>query len=183
MTTATTDHRLEVTSGVWHVDQGHSSAEFEVEHAGLSIFRGFVKPINATLVADESGLVLSGSVAVEGISVDDQNIRPHLLSPEFFDAERHPTIEFRSTEITGPADHLTVRGELSMAGVERTVEARGRLRGPVPAPGGGEKLSIALESLVDRTDYGMDWQMKMPGGALALGLEVKLAVELELSRS
>ena len=180
MTTATTSD-LGVTAGTWEIDQTHSTASFEVEHAGLSIFRGGFKPIDATLVSRDGSLELTGAVRVDAISIDDENIRPHLLSPEFFDAERNPAVEFRSTEIAGSASDLTVRGELSMAGATREVEAHGTLRGPVPGPGGGEKLALHLEAAVDRTEFGMDWQMEMPGGALALGLEVKLVVDLELA--
>jgi polyisoprenoid-binding protein YceI len=180
--TAPTQSATRVPAGTYTVDPVHSNATFEVEHAGVSIFRGGFKPIDATLVADDDGLRLDGAVAVESISVDDTNIRPHLLSPDFFDAERNPDVRFRSTEIQGPDDALTVSGELSMAGVSRPVEASGRLRGPVPAPGGGEKLSLALETVIDRTAYGMDWQMEIPGGGVALGNDVKLIVELEFNR-
>lgn len=179
--TAQAPGAISVTEGTWTVDRAHSSAAFEVEHAGLSIFRGGFKGIDATLDSGAEHLELRGAVPIDSISIDDENIRPHLLSPEFFDADRNPTVEFRSTEITGTADDLVVRGELSMAGASREVEARGSLRGPVPGPGGGEKLAIHLEATVDRTDFGMDWQMEMPGGALALGLDVKLVVDLELA--
>ena len=180
--TAPTQSATRVPRGTYTADQIHSNANFEVEHAGVSIFRGGFKPIAATLVADEDGLRLEGAVAVSSISVDDENIRPHLLSPEFFDAERNPDVRFRSSEIRGSDDDLTVTGELSMAGVSLPVEATGRLRGPVPGPGGGEKLSLALETVIDRTGFGMNWQMDIPGGGVALGNDVKLIVELELDR-
>jgi polyisoprenoid-binding protein YceI len=179
---APTQSATRIPSGTYTADPIHSNANFEVEHAGVSIFRGGFKPIAATLVADDDGLRLEGSVAVESISVDDENIRPHLLSPEFFDAERNPDVRFRSTEITGSDDDLTVTGELSMAGVSLPVEATGRLRGPVSGPGGGEKLALALETVIDRTAFGMNWQMDIPGGGVALGNDVKLIVELELDR-
>ena len=142
---------LEIPPGTWAVDPVHSNANFEVEHAGLSIFRGGFKPVDAQLVSGADGLRLEGRVAVETVSVDDENIRPHLLSPEFFDAERNPEVRFRSTEISGDADDLTVRGELEMAGASVPVEATGRLRGPV-----GDKLALDLESVIDRTAFGMD---------------------------
>ena len=129
---APTQSATRIPSGTYTADPIHSNANFEVEHAGVSIFRGGFKPIEATLVADDDGLRLEGSVAVDSISVDDENIRPHLLSPEFFDAERNPDVRFRSTEITGSDDDLAVTGELSMAGFSLPVEATGRLRGPCP---------------------------------------------------
>lgn len=181
MTTAT-QSTVQLPTGTYTVDPVHSNANFEVEHAGVSIFRGAFKPIDATLVSTDDGLVLDGRVRVDGISVDDENIRPHLLSPEFFDAERNPEIRFRSTEISGSNGDLRVVGELSMAGASLPVEGSGRLRGPVAAPGGGEKLSLALETVIDRTAYGMNWQMEIPGGGVALANEVKLIVELEFNR-
>ena len=172
---------VEIPTGTWVADQTHSNATFEVEHAGVSTFRGGFKPIEAKLVAGDGGTTLEGSVAVDSISIDDENIRPHLLSPEFFDADRNPSVEFRSTEISGAADDLTVRGDLALAGVSLPVEARGRIRGPVDTPA-GEKLALSLEATIDRTAYGMNWQMELPGGGSMLGNDVKLIVELELNR-
>ena len=178
MTTAT---RVDIPVGTWTADQVHSNASFEVEHSGVSTFRGGFKPIDAKLTVGDDGAALEGSVAVENISIDDENIRPHLLSPEFFDADRNPSVQFRSTEITGDADDLRVKGELSLAGVTLPVEATGRVRGPVEGPAGA-KLALGLESVIDRTDYGMNWQMDLPGGGSILGNDVKLIVELELNQ-
>ena len=178
MTTATT---VELPAGTYTADIQHSNAVFEVEHAGLSIFRGGFKPVSAKLAVDDHDVLLEGAVAVETIGIDDEQIRPHLLSPEFFDAERNPEVRFRSTEISGTPEELRVVGELEMAGHARTVEASGRLRGPVPGPT-GEKVALSLEASIDRTEFGMDWQMEFPGGASALANEVKLIVDLELSK-
>jgi polyisoprenoid-binding protein YceI len=179
---STTATEIDLHEGAWEADTTHSNANFEVEHAGLSLFRGGFKRVDAKLTATDVGLALEGAVQVEGISVDDENIRPHLLSPEFFDADRNPDITFHSTEITGDADDLTVRGELSMAGTTVPVIAAGRLRGPVAGAGGGEKLALSLEATIDRTDYGMNWQMDLPAGGVALANDVKLIVELELNQ-
>jgi polyisoprenoid-binding protein YceI len=179
----TTATKIDLQAGTWNVDVTHSNANFEVEHAGVSVFRGGFKPVDAKLIVTDAGLALEGAVRVEGISVDDENIRPHLLSPDFFDAERNPDITYRSTEISGDADDLTVKGELTMAGVTLPVIAHGRLRGPIEGPGGGEKASLALEATIDRTDYGMNWQMDLPAGGVALANDVKLIVELELNRA
>lgn len=179
---ATTATKIEIPAGEWTVDALHSNATFEVEHAGVSTFRGGFKPIDAKLTVTESGVELEGAVEVESITVDDENLRPHLLSPDFFDADRNPRIEYRSTEITGDPDDLRVTGTLSMAGASLPVTAHGRLRGPVDI-GQAEKVSLALEATIDRTAFGMDWQMELPAGGDALANDVKLVVELELNKS
>jgi polyisoprenoid-binding protein YceI len=171
-----------VPHGTWTADALHSNAGFEVEHGGVSTFRGGFKPIDARLLSGDEGLRLEGTVKVESISIDDDNIRPHLLSPEFFDVERNPEVTFRSTRISGDADDLTVRGELALAGVSLPVEARGRLRGPVETPA-GDKIALSLEATIDRTAYGMNWQMDLPGGGSMLGNQVRLIVELEFNRA
>ena len=178
---STTATKIDLQEGTWAVDATHSNANFEVEHAGVSVFRGGFKPVDAKLTVSDAGLALEGAVDVESISVDDENIRPHLLSPDFFDVERNPGITYRSTEIVGDAGDLTVTGELSMAGFSLPIAAKGRLRGPVEVPGVGEKISLGLEATIDRTDYGMNWQMELPAGGQALANDVKLIVELELN--
>jgi polyisoprenoid-binding protein YceI len=181
---STTATKFEIPVGTWTVDAVHSNANFEVEHAGVSVFRGGFKPVDAKLTVTDTGIELEGAVDVTSITIDDENIRPHVLAPDFFDVDRNPRIEYRSTEITGDAGDLRVTGELSMAGVSLPVTARGRLRGPIDLPDGhGQKLSIALETAIDRTDYGMDWQMELPSGGPVLANEVSLHVELEFNRS
>ncbi len=183
MTTQTqTQIQIQIPEGTWEIDPVHSNAGFEVEHAGVSVFRGGFKPIDAKLTSTESGLELEGAVDVASITIDDENIRPHLLSPDFFDVERNPRIEYRSTEIAGDADDLQVTGELSMAGFALPVAARGRLRGPIDL-GETQKLALSLETTVDRTAFGMNWQMELPSGGQALANEVRLVVELEFNRS
>jgi polyisoprenoid-binding protein YceI len=179
---STTQTKIDIPAGVWAVDPVHSNANFEVEHADVSIFRGGFKPVDAKLTSTESGLELEGAVDVESISVDDENIRPHLLSPEFFDVVRNPRITYRTTEIAGSPDDLEVAGELSMAGVSLPVTAHGRLRGPIDL-GDTQKVALSLETTVDRTAFGMNWQMELPSGGRALADEVKLVVDLEFVRS
>ncbi len=177
---ATTAVKDRITQGTWTVDRAHSGVTFTVEHAGLSLFHGSFKDVDARLVVGE-GAELTGTVRVDSIDVEDENIRPHLLSPEFFDAERYPEIRFASSELLLDGDEAHVVGELEIAGTQRTVEARGRLRGPIEL-GGANKLALALETTIDRTEFGMDWQMELPNGGKALADDVAISVELELAR-
>jgi polyisoprenoid-binding protein YceI len=178
MTTATTER---ISNGTWAIDRSHSSANFAVQHAGLSLFRGSFADLDAKLEVTDDGASLSGEVAVASIDIDDEDIRPHLLSAEFFDVERNPKVRFRSTELSIEGDEVRLAGELELAGATQQVVATGTVRGPVEIPGVGEKVALSLEATIDRTDYGMDWQMDM-GGTPALANDVSLAVELELNR-
>jgi polyisoprenoid-binding protein YceI len=176
--TAVTDR---IQAGVWDIDNAHSSAEFAVQHAGISLFRGKFTDLDAKLVVSDD-VELTGVVKVDSIDVADENIRPHLLSPEFFDVERSPEIRFSSSDVSIDGDEVVLVGELEIAGNTRPVEARGSVRGPIEI-GEIQKLALTFETTIDRTEFGMDWQMDLPGGGVALANDVTLSVELELNRS
>jgi polyisoprenoid-binding protein YceI len=158
-------------TGTWTLDSVHSQVGYAVRHAGVSLFKGTVEGVEAEL-ADG---VLRGSAAVTGITVSDENLAVHLLSPDFFDAERFPRVAFTSTAIVREGEELVVEGELELRGARRPVRLAGRIAGPV-----GDRIGITLETAIDRTDFGMTWNMELPGGGVALENEVRLTADLEL---
>jgi polyisoprenoid-binding protein YceI len=117
---------------------------------------------------------------VQSVQVSDENLYGHLLSPEFFDAEQNPEIVFESKGISTDGDKVTVEGDLTVKGVTKPVVARGEVSGPAPGPADSERVGIELETIVDRHDYGLDWQMDLPGGGKTLGDDVTLTVHIEL---
>jgi len=175
----TTATKTDIPTGTWSVDPVHSSASFEVEHNGFSLFRTSFRELDAKLTsADE--LKLEGTVPVESIDVTQPDFRAHLLSPEFFDSARYPNIEFSSDDLTVADGEVTLRGELTLAGKSKPVEATGAFRGPLTDPMGGERVALSLKATVDRHEYGIGWNMDLPNGKKVLGDDVTLLVELEL---
>jgi polyisoprenoid-binding protein YceI len=146
----------------------------------VGTFRGTFKEFDAR-VSDASGSPeISGRAKVQSVQVPEENLYGHLLSPEFFDAKQHPEIIFESKEISKDGDQLVVNGELTVKGNTKPVLARGEISGPLLGPDENERLGLDLETKVDRHDYGLDWQMDLPGGGGVLGDEVTLTVHLEL---
>jgi polyisoprenoid-binding protein YceI len=178
---ATAQAESTIPTGTWQSDPVHSNAGFSVKHV-VGTFKGHFDEFEATLTDASGEPRLSGRSPVSSLRVKDQDIRAHLLSPEFFDAEKHPDLTFESTGITLEGDQLVVEGDLTMKGITRPVVARGQLSGPAPGPGDTEKLGLDLEATVDRHEYDMHWQMDLPGGGKTLGDEVTLTVHLELGR-
>jgi polyisoprenoid-binding protein YceI len=117
------------------------------------------------------------------VEVRDPKLAGHLLSPDFFDAERYPEITFTSGEIRTDGDELVVPGKLTIKGTTNDVESRGTLVGPVEYLAGGERVGIDLETAVDRTEYGLSWNAALPRGGVAVENEVTLTVHLELTRA
>jgi polyisoprenoid-binding protein YceI len=169
-----------VPLGDWQADDVHSSVRFEVAHMTVSMFSAGFSDLEASLASERGGLELRGTVRVESFDVRDERLRAHVLAPAFLDAERYPELSFRSTAIRADGAELSVAGELTIKGTTRAVEARGRVGRPVVDPYGNERLAMTLETVIDRTEFGLGWQMQLPGGGVAVANEVRLLVSLEL---
>lgn len=168
-----------IPTGTWTLDKTHSQVGYAVRHSGVSLFKGGPTDFDAVL---EDG-TLRGSAKVASITIQDENLAAHLASPDFFDAERFPQVSFRSTEVRRDGDDLAVEGELEIRGQTQPVTLAGTIAGPVAGPGGNERIGLALETTIDRTAFGMNWQMELPGGGVALENEVKLTADLELVKA
>ncbi len=177
MATITTTEQT-IPTGTWTLDRTHSSVAYSVRHSGVSLFRGGLSDFEATL---QDGR-LQGWADVASITVQDENLQGHLLSPDFFDAERSPRVSFMSTGIRRDGDEVVVEGELEIRGVKQPVTLTGAIAGPVAGPA-GDKLGLHLETAVDRTAFGMTWNMQLPGGGPILENEVTLTADLELAQA
>ena len=166
-------------TGTWELDPVHSKASFAVKHAGISTFRGHFTDVNASLTDG----VLTGAVDVASVEVPVDQLKGHLQGPDFFDAERFPQITFTATETAQDGERLTVKGELTMRGVTQPIEAVGTLSGPAQYFDGKDRIAIELETTVDRTAYGINWNAPIPSGGNALADEVTITVELQLIRA
>jgi polyisoprenoid-binding protein YceI len=171
-----------VPTGTWQADPLHSSVRIEVRHMGVSTFGAAFKDFDASLASGPDGLELEGSARIESFDVQDDQVRPHVLSPEFLDAERHPELRFRSTAFRQDGDELIAEGELTIKGITLPVEARGSVGRPIEDPRGNQRTSVALEAVIDRTEFGLGWQMDLPDGGAVLANDVKLLVSLELAK-
>jgi polyisoprenoid-binding protein YceI len=99
MTTTTTAATGEL-SGTYAADGVHSVFGFSVLHNGISLYKGTLDDVSAELRAGDDGIALEGAGKVESISiVQPEQLRAHVLGPDFFDAESHPEVSFRSTEV------------------------------------------------------------------------------------
>ena len=172
-----------IATGNWKIDPVHSHVGFAVKHMGVATFRGRFEEYDGALVADDGRAPrLEGSVRAGSIVVKDENLAGHLTAPDFFDTERYPEIRFVSTDVSvGEGGGLEVEGELTIKGHTHQVVGRGTVTGPVDV-GGVEKAGVELEAVIDRRDYGLDFNMTLPGGGLAVANDVKLEVTLELAK-
>lgn len=179
----TTDVTIQPFTGTYAVQPAFSTIAFAVSHSGAFRFRGVFADVDGALRAAHGDLALSGAARVASLSVQEPAaLRAHLLAPDFFDAERHPLITFRSTAVRLADDRSAeVEGDLTIRGVTRRLRAWGEWSAPRDA-GYGEVAGLELRTQVDRRAFGIEWQTPMPSGEDTLGWRVDLEFDLSLMR-
>ncbi len=163
-----------IPTGTWGVDPVHSSIGFAVKHNVIATFRGTFGEVEGALGPDG----LTGVAKVESITVGEPNLKGHLLSPDFFDAERHPELTFSSREIRVADGAVEVEGEITIKGVTKPIVLTGSVTGPVE-----DRIGLELETVVDRREFGLDWNAPLPTGGFAVGNDVTIRGELELVKA
>ena len=156
-------------AGAWNADPNHSQVGFSVKHMKISTIRGTFPEVTATLTGGDSP-TLQGSIAISSVTTRDENRDGHLLSPDFFDAERYPEASFTATLV----EPSRVVGEFTLKGVTKEIELSAAFTGPETDPWGNERIGLELEGEVDRNDYGVSWNTPLPGGGFLLDDQVKL---------
>jgi polyisoprenoid-binding protein YceI len=175
MSTQTTEQA--VPTGSWSADTVHSTVGFAVSYLA-GTFQGTFSDFEARL----SDGVLRGTADVGSIQVKDPNLQAHLQNPDFFDAERFPQLSFEAREISRSGDDLTIAGELTLKGHTEAVEIKGHVKDPAPDPYGGERFGLQLETTVDRTKFGLEWNNPLPNGDPSLANDVTILADLQLAK-
>ena len=154
-------------TGTWSVDRVHSQVGFAVDYMA-GTFTGTFSEFDAS-VADG---VLHGSAQVASIQVKDPNLEAHLQSPDFFDAERHPDLMFRSNSIERNGDETRLQIEAQKDGRQMHIERRSQ--------GGEMQLHLDIGDIDTTREPGMtDEQLKekIERQLRARGLEPQVTIE------
>jgi polyisoprenoid-binding protein YceI len=175
-TTITTDL---IPTGTYQVDPKHSNVGFAVRHMGIATVRGTFRTFEGSLDATGDAPVLQGWVDVASIDSGDEQRDGHLISPEFFDVERHPKITFDSTATESTPDGgLRLSGEITIKGVTKPIELTGTVAENGEDPWGHQRVGLELEGVIDRRDFDLKWNQTLPNGNLLVSNEVKLIVSV-----
>ncbi len=149
-----------VFAQTWKLDKAHANLKFTATHMMLSDVDGNFKDFDATVTAtkpDFSDAKFDFTAQVPSINTDNEKRDGHLKSADFFDAEKYPTITFKSTKITKTAaNKYKVTGNLTMHGVTKPVTLDLWFRGSKPNPmTKGQSAGFQVTGTIDRTDFGV----------------------------
>jgi len=172
-----------MTTQTWKIDSAHSDVHFAVRHFVVAKVRGQFRRWSAELAIDEMDLTASSVVVtIEAGSVDTGNAQrdADLGSSNFFDAEKFPTLTFRSRRIERAGkDAYRMTGDLTIRGVTKEVTLDAELGGFVNDPWGARRAGFTATTSIRRSDYGMVWNQALEAGGVAVSDRVDIGIEIE----
>jgi polyisoprenoid-binding protein YceI len=173
-----------IATGTWAIDATHSSIGFEVKHLGVSTFRGSFRDVAGTITT-ENGTVtaVEGTIETASVHTVDDALNGHLQAPDFFDTANHPQGSFRSTEVEDLGNgRLRIVGELELRGVSKPVEIDASISGTGGDPYGNDRLGLSGTAVIDRTDFGISWNVPLANGVLTVAEKVRLVLDVSATR-
>jgi len=169
-------------AGTWQLDKVHSSVAFQVPYLA-GAFNGSFREFDGTLDVTDDGAALTGTAKVASVDVKDENLAGHLQSPDFFDAERYPTVQFTARNVSLDGETVKVQGDLTIKGVTHAADVTGTVTSPLTDPYGRERIGLKLDTRVDRTEFDVNWNNPLPNGEQALANDVTVVAELFFVKS
>jgi polyisoprenoid-binding protein YceI len=168
-------------AGTWAIDPLHSEVGFSVRHMMVSKVRGKFTKFTGELVTADDLLASSVTAEIELASIDtgSEQRDGHLRSSDFFDAENHSLMTYRSTGIYADRDGYVLEGELTLRGVTKSVPLALEINGFGPDPYGGTRAGFTATGEINRQDFGVNWSAAMETGGVVVADKVALHLEIE----
>jgi polyisoprenoid-binding protein YceI len=171
-----------IPAGTWEIDPVHSTVEFHVTHSGIATVKGRALELSGTIRGGDEPSI-EGTVDAASLTTFNETRDGHLKSPDFFDAERFPELRFTSSNVELQDDDLVVKGDITIRGVTKPIELRGRFTGHTIDAFGNERVGVELAGVVDRNAFGVSWNAPMPNGGFLLPDEIPLVASFSAIKS
>jgi polyisoprenoid-binding protein YceI len=154
---------------------------------GIAWVNGSITGVSGEIVFDPENpdsASFTGKLDVNTIHTGQEKRDMHLKGEDFFDVEDYPEMKFETKEVDIKSDtESEVTGDLTIRDKTNEVDLEVKFNGTGERPnndGGMDTVaSFTLETMIDRRDYGLDWNMELPGGNLLVGNKVQIVVEVE----
>lgn len=171
------------TTTQWSVDPTHSSVKFNVDHLVISEVDGNFKKFSGNIVtnaADFNNSKITFSVDVNSINTDNADRDKHLMSDDFFAAEKYPQMTFTSTSFKKVKGNMyAAEGDLTIHGVTKRVKFAVNYGGSIKDPWGNTRAGFKAAGTINRKDFGLKWSNTTEAGGAVVGDEVRLQINVE----
>jgi polyisoprenoid-binding protein YceI len=168
----------------WTIDPAHSTAQFTVRHLGISNVSGNFTKVGGSAVLNEKDITQSQVSATIDVGSVDTRVEARdkdLRSPNFFDVEKYPTMEFKSKRISNAGGRLEVIGDLTIHGA--THEVTLDVEGPTPEvndPWGNVRRGFSATGAINRKQFGLMYNNALNTGEAVVGDNVKIQIDVEM---
>ena len=172
-------------ASTWEVDTSHSMAGFVAKHLVFTKVHGRFNTWSGTVTLDDKDITKShAEVKIDAKSINTENEKrdTHLKSADFFDADKYPTITFKSTKVEKGAGEgtLKVTGDLTIKDVTKPIVLE--VTGPSQEfkdPGGNAHVAFSASGKINRKDFHLSWTGPADAGPIVSD-EIVLELEIEL---
>jgi polyisoprenoid-binding protein YceI len=167
--------------GTYKLDPGHSDVAFTVRHMMVSKIRGHFTKVEADIVLAPNPLDSSAAATIDPNSINTNNPTrdDDLRSSNFFEVDKYPTINYRSTGVHRTEDGFDLDGDLTIHGVTRPVTLALDINGFTKDPYGGTRAGFSATTEIDRKDFGITTNIPMDSGGVVIGDTIQLFIEVE----
>lgn len=169
------------TARKWKLDPAHSTVGFSARHMMITRVRGrFMHAEGELMIPPGESIPVSATAEIEVQSIDTREPKrdEHLRSADFFDAQKFPRIEFRSTRITPKGeDRFIVDGDLTIRGTTKTVTFEARVEGHGKDPWGNERIGYSASFPIKRSEFGMTYNQALETGGFLIGDEIEIELD------
>lgn len=168
----------------YKIDQAHSQIQFTVRHMMISKVRGWFEKFDGDVNLDEqepSNSTVDVRIEAASINTREPQRDNHLRSPDFLDAEKFPFLYFKSTRVE-VEDQMQAKmhGNLTIRDISREVVLDVEYSGQAKSPWGTTSFGFSGKTVINRKDWGLEWNRTLETGGWLVGDEITIDIELEL---
>lgn len=170
-----------IRSGVWRLDPAHTQIRFTVRHL-VGRVRGHFDTSVGTLrtASDIAASTAHVQIDLSSINTGDEDRNSHLRSSDFFSIETHPTMTFVTTDVVRRSDtDFTVRGDLTIKDITKSVELDVEYLGERSDPSGGTRIGVDATAQISRKAWGIDFNVPLEGDRVMIGDRITIAINAE----
>jgi polyisoprenoid-binding protein YceI len=168
----------------WVLDPTHSELGFKIKHLMISNVSGGFATFDVqtqTTSDDFSDAEVVANVDVASINTSNSQRDEHLRNADFFEADTHPKMVFKSTKVEKvDSDTFHLYGDLTIKDTTKPVKLSVEYNGIAKDPWGNIKAGFTVNGKINRKDFGITYNAVMETGGVMLGEEVKINGDIQL---
>lgn len=168
---------------IWIIEPSHTQLEFSAKHMMITNVRGRFNQFEGRIEFDPNNIensTVEGAVYTHSVDTNQGQRDDHLRSPDFFHAEVHPTMTFKSTKVEHVrGDEYKVTGDLTIRGTTKPVTFKGVDEGGGTKPWGGQRWGLSADTKGNRKDWNLNWNAALETGGWLVGDDIKISAEVQ----